>query len=144
MIWWRNWPASCFIFRHGGVISCMHARDLKYKHWREITQILQIMYLAYVPRMGDYPPFSRDVPTNPETRAIYPMCWHCHSWAPPDGGAVSLVGEVCRRLRLPTHRVGSNMVLLQLPPANRISWNHFGSFHRIILMHTRYCRSTMG
>ena len=38
------------------------------------------MYLAYVPRMGDYPPFSCDVPTNPETRAIYTMCWHCHSW----------------------------------------------------------------
>lgn len=68
------------------------------------------------------------------------MCWNCHSWAPPDGGAAIMVGEVCRRLRLPTHRVGSKMVLLQLALASRNSWNHFRSFHHIILIHTRYCR----
>lgn len=44
----------------------------------------------------------------------------------------------------PHAEVGSKMVLLQLPLASRNSWNHFRSFHHIILIHTRYCRSAMG
>lgn len=52
------------------------------------------------------------------------------------------VGEVCRRMRLPAHRVGSKAVLLQLGSASRISWNHFGSFHHIILIFDS--RSAMG
>ena len=126
-----DWLASCFVFRHSGV-SCMHARDLKYKYWREITQILQTMYLAYVPPMVDFTPFLVMTPQTLK-RGGSTLCAGNAIVGPRRmvGQHLVMVGEIRRRLRLPTHRVGSKMVLLQLPLATRISWNHFGSFYHI-------------
>ena len=71
------------------------------------------LYLAYVPRVGDYTVMT------PQTlkRGRSKLCTGTAiGWAPQDGGAVPMVGEACRKLRLSTHRIGSKVVLLQLRP----------------------------